>query len=326
MRFAVETAVPQGFCFNSAHISKMTPNSNNKLLLTVTGPTAVGKTSLAVEIAQKLNTEIISCDSRQVYKEMRIGTAVPELEHLQAIPHHFIQFRSVEEPLNANDFGILAREKLTQLFEKHNVVVMVGGSGLYIDSVLKGIDNIPSPDPSIREQIQQQITNGELLKLQSELKSVDPTYYEQIDIQNPRRIMRGLEVYRTCGTPISQFLTNKSERDFQAATIVLELDRNELYDKINRRVDIMVEEGLIKEAEYLFPFRDLSSLQTVGYQELFSYFKGEISLEEAIQRIKNNSRQYARKQETWFRRYDSAFRINALQKKGTFKLVREICF
>ncbi|MDD2563769.1 MAG: tRNA (adenosine(37)-N6)-dimethylallyltransferase MiaA [Salinivirgaceae bacterium] len=303
----------------------MTNILKNKLLLTVTGPTAVGKTSLAVEIAQKLNTEIISCDSRQVYKEMRIGTAVPELEHLQAIPHHLIQFRSVTEPLNANDFGVLAREKLNQLFENQNVVVMVGGSGLYIDSVLKGIDNIPSPDPIIREQIQQQIDNGELSKLQWELKSIDPTYYEQIDIQNPRRILRGLEVYRTSGTPISQFLTNKSERNFKAATIVLELDRTELYDKINRRVDLMIEEGLIKEAEELFPFRNLSSLQTVGYQELFDYFNGEMSNKEAIQKIKNNSRQYARKQETWFRRYDSAFRINALQKKGIFKLVEDLC-
>ena len=302
----------------------MANDYNNKLLITITGPTAVGKTSLAVDIALQLNCEIISCDSRQIYKEMQIGTAVPEPEHLQAIQHHFVQCCSVTTPLNANDYGIMARKKLDNLFETYNTVVMVGGSGLYIDSVLKGIDNIPSPDPIIRERIQQQINSGKLSKLQSELKSIDPDYYNHIDIQNPRRILRGLEVFFSCGIPISKFLTKKSERNFKSAMIVLELDRTELYNKINQRVEIMMYQGLLKEAEEVFKFAHLTSLQTVGYQELFSFFKQEISLKEAIEKIKDNSRKYARKQETWFRRYDGAFRINALKKVKLIKLINEL--
>ncbi len=296
------------------------------LLLTITGPTASGKTALAVEIAKELQTAIISCDSRQVYREMCIGTAVPEAEFLDAVKHHFIQTTSIQEPINANDFGLSVRDKLDELFQEHNTVVMVGGSGLYIDSVLKGIDDIPSPDPNVRCEIQRKIDEGRIDELRAELFRVDPIYYNSIDIQNPRRVLRGLEVYETTGVPLSSYLGNKQNRDFASAMIVLELDRGKLYSKINQRVDHMMEQGLIKEAESVYEHRNLTSLQTVGYQELFEYFDGTINLNEAIEKIKNNTRQYARKQETWFRRYDEAFRISALEKSRIMKLIKEICW
>ena len=297
----------------------------SKLLLTITGPTAVGKTAVAVDIAQQLGTEIISCDSRQMYKEMSIGTAVPEIDELKAVPHHFIQTHTIFDPVNANSFGVNAHVKLADLFEKHKVVVMVGGSGLYIDAILKGIDDIPSPTPEIRAAIQEKIDNGQLQELQEQLRNIDPIYFSKIDIQNPRRILRGLEVYFSTGKPLSTFLTSTSiEREFSSAVIVLEMERETLYQRINARVDLMIANGLEKEALQLVANKDLTSLKTVGYQEFFEYFEGNCSYNEAVTRIKNNTRSYARKQETWFRRYESAFRLDSNKRKSIKKLVREL--
>ncbi|MGI6479672.1 MAG: tRNA (adenosine(37)-N6)-dimethylallyltransferase MiaA [Salinivirgaceae bacterium] len=297
---------------------------SNNLLITITGPTAIGKTDIAVEIAQQLDTEIISCDSRQVYKEMRIGTAVPEQSQLEQVKHNFIQYTSVQNPLNANDFGIAANRKLSELFKVNRTVVMVGGSGLYIDAVLGGIDDIPSPKKEIREELQRKIDNGELFQLQKELQEADPQFYSTIDINNPRRILRGLEVYKTTGKPLSSFVGKQEGRLYKSAIIVLEMERDTLYDRVNRRVDIMIEHGLVDEAKKLIPYKSLSSLQTVGYQELFEHFDGSVSLEKAIEKIKSNTRQYVRKQENWFRRYDGAFRICAEQKVSICKLVGEL--
>ncbi|HPW65915.1 MAG TPA: tRNA (adenosine(37)-N6)-dimethylallyltransferase MiaA [Salinivirgaceae bacterium] len=297
---------------------------SNNLLITITGPTAIGKTDIAIEIAQLLNTEIISCDSRQVYKDMQIGTAVPEQSQLRRVKHNFIQYTSVQNPLNANDFGIAVNKKLSELFKVNKTVVMVGGSGLYIDAVLGRIDDMPSPIKGIREELQRRIDNGELLQLQNELQEADPQFYSAIDINNPRRVMRGLEIYKTTGKPVSSFIGKQEKRFYKSAIIVLEMERNTLYDRVNRRVDMMIEQGLVDEAKKLIPYKNLSSLQTVGYQEIFEYFDGSVLLEKAIENIKNNTRQYVRKQENWFRRYDGAFRICAKQKSSIHKLVSEL--
>lgn len=301
----------------------MVDNSRN-LLLTITGPTAVGKTDIAIEIAQHLNTEIISCDSRQIYQEMSIGTAVPDNEQLAAIKHHFVQYQPVTEPVNANDFGNAVRLKLNQLFKKHPTVVMVGGSGLYIDSVLNGIDQIPSPAADIRLQLQQRIDNGELDNLKIELQRVDPAYFNSIDTNNPRRILRGLEVFLTSGKPISSFLGHSDKRLFKSAVIVVEMERNLLYNRVNSRVELMIERGLLTEVERLLPYKHLSSLQTVGYSELFDFFEGKVLLDQAVENIKSNTRKYVRKQENWFRRYDGAFRIISKERKQILKLINDL--
>lgn len=301
----------------------MVDNSRN-LLLTITGPTAVGKTDIAIEIAQHLNTEIISCDSRQIYQEMSIGTAVPDNEQLAAIKHHFVQYQPVTEPVNANDFGNAVRLKLNQLFKKHPTVVMVGGSGLYIDSVLNGIDQIPSPAADIRLQLQQRIDNGELDNLKIELQRVDPAYFNSIDTNNPRRILRGLEVFLTSGKPISSFLGHSNKRLFKSAVIVVEMERNLLYNRVNSRVELMIERGLLTEVERLLPYKHLSSLQTVGYSELFDFFEGKVLLDQAVENIKSNTRKYVRKQENWFRRYDGAFRIISKERKQILKLINDL--
>ena len=294
------------------------------LLLIITGPTAVGKTDLAVEVATRLNSEVVSCDSRQVYREMSIGTAVPNESQRIAVNHHFIQTETVTAPFSANSFGLMAREKIKSFFKTNPTVVMTGGSGLYIDAIINGIDDIPQPNLKIRDEIQKKIDSGMIHELQNELKNIDPDYYNSIDIQNHRRIMRGLEVFYTSGQPISQFLTNTPQKSFRTAMIVLETDRAILYKRINERVDSMIKQGLIDEAQRLIVYKNFSSLQTVGYQELFAFFENRNSLIESIEKIKSNTRRYARKQETWFRRYNGAFRIAANAKKQIFKLIAEI--
>lgn len=298
--------------------------NKNKLLLVVTGPTAVGKTSLAIDLAKHLSTEIISCDSRQIYSEMSIGTAVPNKEQLNEVKHHFIQAQSVKHPINASDYGIEAQKKIAELFKHHQTVVVTGGSGLYLDSIIKGIDQIPSPLPQIRAELQKKIYEGKIVELQNELQSVDTDYFKIIDIKNPRRLLRGLEVYYTTGKPLSHFLINTPNTPFKTAMIVLEINRERLYSRIDQRVDAMISEGLIDEVKNLRSFKTSTPLQTVGYQELFEYFDHQISLDNAIEKIKYNTHKYARKQETWFRRYNGAFRINATAQHEILKLVGEI--
>jgi len=282
-------------------------------LITIIGPTAIGKTSLSIALAQHFGCEIISCDSRQFFKEMTIGTAVPNAEELAAITHHFIQNKSIFEEYNVGDFERDAITKLDQLFTKNNVQIMVGGSGLYVDAVLKGLDNFPDIGVGIREEIRNRYEQKGIAYLQQELQKLDSFYYEKLTtenpqtLENPHRMMRFVEVCIGTGKPYSSFLNQvKKERNFTPIIIGLEAQRDVMYDRINQRVDIMMREGLLEEAKSLFPNKQLNALQTVGYRELFDYFDGEIPLDFAIEEIKKNTRRFAKRQMTWFKRTDNA--------------------
>jgi tRNA dimethylallyltransferase len=273
------------------------------LLICVVGPTAIGKTSLAIKLAKAFSTEIISADSRQFFKEMNIGTAVPSKEELEEVPHHFIQNKSIFEDYSVGDFERDSLALLKILFEKNTVVVMVGGSGLYVDAVVKGLDNFPEIPSEIREQLNAELDEKGIEALQNELKKVDPFYFEKVDIHNPHRMVRALEIYRATGKPYSSFLKKATtERDFNTLFIGLTAERETVYNRINLRVDKMVEEGLLDEAKLLFPHKEKNALQTVGYRELFQYFDGNLSKEEAISEIKKNTRRFAKRQNTWFKK------------------------
>lgn len=274
-----------------------------KTLIVIVGPTAIGKTALSIQLANHFKTDIISCDSRQFYKEMNIGTAVPSAEELKAAKHYFIQNRSVFDTYNVGQFEIDALKKLEELFETHQTVIMVGGSGLYIDAVVKGFDTFPEIDPNIRQQLMHQLEEVGIETLQNELQRLDPISYQNISIDNPHRLIRALEICIGSDQPYSSYMNKeKKQRNFKVVKIGLEAERSVLYDRINKRVDLMIENGLIDEAKNLFQHKDLNALQTVGYRELFSYFDGSISLEKAIEEIKKNSRRFAKRQLTWFRR------------------------
>ena len=276
------------------------------LLITIVGPTAIGKTALSIRLAQHFNTEIISCDSRQFFKEMAIGTAVPSEEELQAAPHHFIQNRSIFDAYNVGDFERDALKKLDELFKTNNVVIMVGGSGLYVDAVLKGLDHFPKVAPEIRETLNAQLKTNGLKHLQEQLKELDLETYETIALENPQRVIRALEVCIGSGKAYSHFKNKpKAPRNFTAIKIGLQADRPVIYSRINQRVDHMIREGLIEEARKVYPHQQLNALQTVGYRELFSFFDGKISKEFAIQEIKKNTRRFAKRQLTWFRKDDA---------------------
>ena len=276
---------------------------NMKYLITIVGPTAIGKTSLSIAFAQHFNCDIISCDSRQFFKEMRIGTAVPTTEELAGAQHHFIQNKSIFENYTVGDFEKEAIAKLDELFLTNDYVVMVGGSGLYVDAVLKGFDDFPEIDASVREEVTSNYEKSGIEYLQTELEKRDPNYFEVVAKENPQRMMRALEVCIGSGKPYSSFLNlKKNTRNFTPILIGLEAERSIIYDRINQRVDIMINEGLLAEAKTLFPHKDLNALQTVGYRELFSYFEGKISLEFAIEEIKKNTRRFAKRQLTWFKR------------------------
>ena len=276
------------------------------LLICVVGPTAIGKTNLAIELAKAFNTEIISADSRQFYKEMTIGTAVPTSEELAAAPHHFIQNKSIFESFTVGDFEREALLKLDELFKKHPVVVLVGGSGLYVDAVTNGLDNFPEVPLVIRQELQNELTSHGIEVLQNELKAADPEYYKKADIQNPRRIIRALEIIRGTGRPFSSFLKKKSvARKFRTEYIGITADRPIVYERINKRVDLMMQSGLLSEAKELYPHREVNALQTVGYKELFAYLDGEYPLETAVSEIKKNTRRFAKRQGTWFRKNDA---------------------
>ena len=281
-------------------------------LITIIGPTAIGKTSLSIALAQHFDCEIVSCDSRQFFKEMGIGTAVPSQEELALAPHHFIQNKSIFENFTVGDFEKEAIAKLDELFLKNNVQIMVGGSGLYVDAILKGFDDFPDIDNSIREKINTDFKQLGIDYLQNKLKELDADYYQQLKLenpqtlQNPQRMKRFVEVCLGTGKPYSSFLNQKkNQRSFTPIMIGLEADREIMYDRINQRVDSMIKEGLVKEAEGLFPNKELNALQTVGYRELFDYFVGKISLEFAIEEIKKNTRRFSKRQLTWFKRAEN---------------------
>jgi len=274
-----------------------------KSLIILLGPTGVGKTELSIEIASHFATEIISCDSRQIYREMSIGTAVPDANTLEKIPHHFIHSHSIQDYYNASKYEMEVLDKLDLLFEKSDVVLMTGGSMMYIDAVCKGIDDLPEIDTELRNSLIRRMNNEGIESLRTELRYIDPVYYKEVDLRNPKRILHALEICMMTGKPYSSFRTNKAKaRDFNIIKVGLNRERGILYNRINLRVDKMFSEGLVDEARRLYPFRHLNSLNTVGYKELFDFFDGSISVEEAKEKIKANSRKYARKQLTWFGR------------------------
>ncbi len=276
------------------------------LLICIVGPTAIGKTALSIKIAKAFSTEIISADSRQFFKEMNLGTAVPSSEELAEVPHHFIQNRSIFDSYSVGDFEKDALSQLDQLFKDHSVVVMVGGSGLYVDAVVKGLDSFPKVPSHIREDLNREFESHGIEALQKELQQADPEYFKKVDTHNHHRLIRALEIYRGTGFPFSSFLTRTSEeRTFETLFVGLNASREIVYDRINRRVDFMMKQGLLEEAKKLFPNRHLNALQTVGYRELFAYLEGEISLDEAISEIKKNTRRFAKRQGTWFKKNEA---------------------
>ncbi len=282
--------------------------SSENTLIVLLGPTAVGKTGVAIRLAEALQTEIISADSRQFYKEMKIGTAPPDAEELKRVRHHFIASHSIKDDYNVSQFEADVMKLLEELFEKYRKVVMVGGSGLYIDAVCKGIDELPDPSPELRKNLTENFEEKGLEYLQEELKRLDPEYYLKVDLMNPKRLLRALEVCMATGKPYSSFRKNTiSERPFRIIKIGLNLPREELIRNIDLRIDHMLDEGLLKEARKLYPFKKQNALNTVGYKEFFDYFDGKISLEQAIQNMRTNTRRYAKRQMTWFRK-DGAIR------------------
>lgn len=275
----------------------------NKYLISIVGPTAIGKTALSIKLAQCFNTEIISADSRQFFKEMQIGTAAPTPTELAAANHHFIHHKSIKDNYNVGAFEKDAIETLDSLFKKHNVVIMVGGSGLYVDAVTKGLDNFPKVDASIRDSLNKQLETKGLIHLQEQLKELDIDSYNSIAIDNPHRIIRALEICIGSGKPYSSFLNKeKSKRKFNTISIGLTADRALIYNRINRRVDIMMEEGLLNEVTQLKEYHHLNALNTVGYKEIFNYLDGKWTLDFAISEIKKNSRRFAKRQLTWFKK------------------------
>lgn len=272
-------------------------------LITIVGPTAIGKTALSIKLAEHFNAEIVSCDSRQFFKEMTIGTAVPELEELAAAPHHFIQNKSIDEEYSVGHFEREALEKLDLLFTKHNIVIMVGGSGLYVDAVINGLDYFPTIDPAVRLALNHRLETEGLESLQNQLKELDPQTFDEIAIENPHRIIRALEVCIGSGQTYSSFKNKpKTPRNFTPIKIGLKADREIIYERINRRVNIMLDKGLLNEAKNLHHQKHLNALQTVGYRELFDYFDGKIDFDFAIEEIKKNSRRFAKRQLTWFKK------------------------
>lgn len=274
-----------------------------KTLLVLLGPTGVGKTDLSIEIARYFDTSVISCDSRQIYKEMRIGTAVPSAEQLAAVQHFFIQTISVQDYYNSWQFEVEALSRIRELFETRDVVLMTGGSMLYIDAVCKGIDDIPTIAPELRAELMEIFKREGLEPIQAMLKELDPVFYGQVDLNNGKRVLHAVEVCKMAGVPYSSLRTNTpKDRGFNILRIGLNREREELYDRIDRRVDMMLEEGLEEEVRQLCPFRHLNALNTVGYKEFFDYFENKTDYNEAIRLIKRDTRRYARKQLSWFRR------------------------
>lgn len=277
---------------------------NQKHLIVIAGPTAVGKTSLGIEIARYLNTEIISCDSRQIYRELEIGTAKPTIDELSQVKHHFINSHSIHDTYSAGMYERDALALITSLFQIHDHLIMVGGSGLYIDAVCSGFDQIPQIDPSIRAQLNADLQDKGLAYLQGLLKDKDPAYYEIVDSNNHQRVIRALEVILATGNTFSSFRGRKPQvkRPFKIIKVAINDNRAILFERINHRMDLMIEAGLFKEAQQLYKLRYLNALQTVGYTEIFNHMDGMYNYDEAVRLLKRNSRRYAKRQLTWLKR------------------------
>lgn len=277
--------------------------SQDKTLIVICGPTAVGKTDYAIELAEKLGTEIISADSRQLYREIPIGTAQPTEEQLNTVKHHFIACRSIEEDYNAGMFERDALKLLDELFKQYDTVICCGGTGLYIKALCEGLDDLPEADEAVRQELTERLESEGLESLQNQLKELDPVHFERMDTQNPQRVVRALEVCLSTGKPFSSFHEKqKNQRPFKIQKIGLEMPREELYNRINQRVDLMLEYGWLEEANAVYNKRLLNALNTVGYKELFQHWAGDMALEEATEKIKTNTRRFAKRQLTWFKR------------------------
>ena len=279
---------------------------HTKTLVVILGPTGIGKTNLSIELAKYYNTEIISSDSRQFYRELKIGTAAPSQDELLQVKHHFIGNISIHDYYNVSMFENQAIEVLNNIFKTKDIAIMVGGSGMYIDAVCGGIDDMPDIDAELRTLLAEKYKTEGIESLRIELKRLDPEYYKKVDLKNYKRILRALEICYQTGKTYTSFHTNtQKQRDFKIVKIGLFMNREKLYERINLRVDLMIKNGLIAEAEKYFPYRELNALNTVGYKELFEYFDKKIPLDEAIRLIKRNTRHYAKRQISWFKRYDN---------------------
>lgn len=293
---------------------------SKKYLICVVGPTAVGKTALGITLAQAFDTEIISADSRQFYKELEIGTAKPSPSELSAVPHHFINTLSIHDAYDAGKYENEVLAKLEILFAEKDIVILVGGSGLFVNAVCVGLDDLPDVKPSMREQLNAELKAKGLEQLNEELKSADPEYYEVVDLKNPQRVIRALEVIRSTGKKFSDLRKREpAVRPFNVLSIGLELEREILYKRIDLRMDQMIAEGLFEEAKRFHEFRDLNPLQTVGYSEIFGYLDGNYDKEEAIRLLKRNSRRYAKRQLTWFKRDANTVWFDPNRSEGILK-------
>ena len=280
----------------------------NNTLIYVAGPTCIGKTSLSIEIAKRLNTEVVSCDSRQFYKELKIGTSPPSKSQLSEVKHHFIHNKSIVDEYSVADYEKDAINKISSIFNNNNNnAVLVGGSGLYADSILFGMDNIPKVPLEIKNKLNLKFKKKGLIYLQEKLKEIDLDYYNKVDLDNPNRLIRAIGVYEVSGKKISSLWNNnRKNRNFNSLIIMMKSDRDKLYERINQRVDKMVKDGLEEEAYGLIKFKEYNALNTVGYKEYFSYFDGKLSKEETINKIKQSTRNYAKRQITWFKKYNNA--------------------
>ena len=285
----------------------------SKFLISIVGPTAIGKTELSLKLATYFKTEIISADSRQFFKEIPIGTASPSALELKKIPHNFIHHKSITENYNVGKFEKDAIKRIETLYKKYSILILVGGSGLYINSILKGLDIFPDVNPKVRESLNLELKIKGIKNLRKELKLVDPLTYSRTDLNNSHRIIRALEVFRESGYPYSTYLNKqKLVRDFNIINIGLEADRTVIYDRINHRVDQMLKNGLEEEARLVYKYKGVNALNTVGYKEMFEYFEGKLTLENTVEEIKKNSRRFAKKQLTWFKKQENINWFNYL--------------
>ncbi|WP_184542660.1 tRNA (adenosine(37)-N6)-dimethylallyltransferase MiaA [Mucilaginibacter sp. FT3.2] len=284
----------------------------NKTLIVIAGPTAIGKTAAAIEVAKHFNTVVVSADSRQFFREMSIGTAKPSADELAQVKHYFIDSHGVTEPFSVGDFEKQGLVLLDELFKTHDHVILAGGSGLYIKAICEGFDDLPTADPSIREKLNQKLEEKGIAHLQEKLKQADPVYYHEVDLGNPQRIIRALEVFESSGLPISSYRqATVNKRPFRIVKLALNMPRELLYKRINLRVDMMLQQGLLAEAESLLPYRHLNALNTVGYSEIFDYLDGNTTLDKAVEMIKQNTRRFAKRQLTWFRKDQSFIWLDA---------------
>lgn len=288
-----------------------------KFLISIIGPTAIGKTALSIKLAQHFNTEIISADSRQFFREMQIGTAAPSKDELASAKHNFIHHKSIHDSYNVGAFEKDALNCIQKLFKKQNIVIMVGGSGLYVDAVTKGLDDFPEVDSNIRKALNEKLKNNGLITLKNQLKILDIKTFESIAIDNPHRVIRALEICIGTGKPYSSFLNKaKEKRNFKTISIGLTAERDVIYYRINQRVDLMMEAGLLNEVEELIEHKNLNALNTVGYKELFNYLDGEWPLDFAISEIKKNTRRFAKRQLTWFKRDNETLWFDYAEEPG----------